>query len=80
MLTEHTQPAILTMSVAAARVLKAHGVEPAVVAGHSLGEYSANVIAGTFRFRDTVEIVRRRGLGAAAGHRGCCSFTCQGWG
>ena len=61
MLTEHTQPAILTMSVAAARVLAAHGVEPAVVAGHSLGEYSANVVARTFRFRDTVGIVRRRG-------------------
>ncbi len=61
MLTEHTQPAIVAMSVAAARVLKAHGIEPAVVAGHSLGEYSANVVAGTFRFRDTVEIVRRRG-------------------
>ena len=60
-LTEHTQPAILTMSVAAARVLSAHGVEPAVVAGHSLGEYSANVIAGTFGFGDAVGIVRRRG-------------------
>jgi [acyl-carrier-protein] S-malonyltransferase len=60
-LTEHTQPAILTMSVAAARVLAAHGVEPAVVAGHSLGEYSANVVAGTFGFGDAVGIVRRRG-------------------
>ena len=61
MLTEHTQPAILAMSVAAARVLAAHGVEPAVVAGHSLGEYSANVVAGTFGFREAVGIVRRRG-------------------
>ena len=60
-LTEHTQPAILTMSVAAARVLAAHGVEPGVVAGHSLGEYSANVAAGTFGFADAVGIVRRRG-------------------
>ena len=60
-LTEHTQPAILTMSVAAARVLAAHGVEPAFVAGHSLGEYSANVVAGTFGFADAVGIVRRRG-------------------
>lgn len=60
-LTEHTQPAILTMSVAAARVLAAHGVEPAVVAGHSLGEYSANVVAGTFGFGDAAGIVRRRG-------------------
>ncbi len=61
MLTEHTQPAILTMSVAAARVLAAHGVAPAVVAGHSLGEYSANVVAGTFGFGDAVGTVRRRG-------------------
>ena len=61
MLNEHTQPAILAMSVAAARVLAAHGVEPAVVAGHSLGEYSANVVAGTFGFREAVGIVRRRG-------------------
>src|SRR5688572_30210903 len=60
-LTEHTQPAILTMSVAAARVLAAHGVQPAVVAGHSLGEYSANVVAGTFDFAAAVGIVRRRG-------------------
>ena len=61
MLTEHTQPAILATSVAAARVLAAHGVEPAVVAGHSLGEYSANVVAGTFGFAEAVGIVRRRG-------------------
>ena len=60
-LTEHTQPAILTMSVAAARVLAAHGIEPDLVAGHSLGEYSANVVAGTFGFADAVGIVRRRG-------------------
>ena len=61
MLTEHTQPAILTMSIAAARVLAARGVEPDIVAGHSLGEYSANVAAGTFGFADAVRIVRRRG-------------------
>jgi [acyl-carrier-protein] S-malonyltransferase len=61
MLTEHTQPAILTMSVAASRVLAAHGIEPGVVAGHSLGEYSANVVAGTFGFAEAVGIVRRRG-------------------
>ncbi|OFW15866.1 MAG: [acyl-carrier-protein] S-malonyltransferase [Acidobacteria bacterium RIFCSPLOWO2_12_FULL_67_14] len=61
MLTEHTQPAILTMSVAAARVLGARGLEPQIVAGHSLGEYSANVVAGTFAFGDAVGIVRRRG-------------------
>jgi [acyl-carrier-protein] S-malonyltransferase len=60
-LTEHTQPAILTMSVAAARVLEARGVCPAIVAGHSLGEYSAHVVAGTLAFADAVRIVRRRG-------------------
>ena len=60
-LTENAQPAILTMSVAAQRVLAAHGIEPAFVAGHSLGEYSANVAAGTIRFGDAVRIVRRRG-------------------
>ncbi|MGH9257839.1 MAG: ACP S-malonyltransferase, partial [Vicinamibacterales bacterium] len=60
-LTEHTQPAILTVSVAGARVLAAHGIEPDLVAGHSLGEYSANVVAGAIGFADAVQIVRRRG-------------------
>jgi [acyl-carrier-protein] S-malonyltransferase len=60
-LTENAQPAILTMSIAAQRVLAAHGIEPAFVAGHSLGEYSANVAAETMRFGDAVRIVRRRG-------------------
>ena len=60
-LTEVTQPAILAASTAAARVLEAHGVRPAFVAGHSLGEYSANVAAGTLQFADAVGIVRRRG-------------------
>jgi [acyl-carrier-protein] S-malonyltransferase len=60
-LTEHTQPAILTVSTAAARVLASRGVHPAIVAGHSLGEYSANVAAGTFAFGDAVDVVRRRG-------------------
>jgi [acyl-carrier-protein] S-malonyltransferase len=60
-LTEFTQPAILAMSSAAARVLAAHGIEPDVVAGHSLGEYSANVAAGTFRFEEAIRILRRRG-------------------
>ena len=60
-LTEITQPAILAVSVAACRVLEARGVCPALVAGHSLGEYSANVSAGTFTFRDAVRVVRRRG-------------------
>jgi [acyl-carrier-protein] S-malonyltransferase len=61
MLTEVTQPAILTASIAACRVLEAHGVRPAFVAGHSLGEYSANVAAGTIAFSDAVGLVRRRG-------------------
>src|SRR5882757_477660 len=60
-LTEHTQPAILTVSVAAARVLAEHGVTPALAAGHSLGEYSAHVVAGTFSFADAVRTVRSRG-------------------
>ncbi len=59
--TEFTQPAILTVSVAAARVLAEHGVTPAVAAGHSLGEYSAHVVAGTFSFVDAVRTVRARG-------------------
>jgi [acyl-carrier-protein] S-malonyltransferase len=60
-LTENTQPAILTVSVAACRLLAARGVRPDFVAGHSLGEYSANVAAGTITFEDAVTIVRRRG-------------------
>jgi [acyl-carrier-protein] S-malonyltransferase len=60
-LTEHTQPAILTVSVAAARVLAERGIEAAFAAGHSLGEYSAHVAAGTFTFADAVRTVRSRG-------------------
>jgi [acyl-carrier-protein] S-malonyltransferase len=60
-LTENTQPAILTVSIAAQRLLASKGIEPAFVAGHSLGEYSANVAAGTLSFADAVRIVRRRG-------------------
>jgi [acyl-carrier-protein] S-malonyltransferase len=60
-LTEHTQPAILTVSVAAARVLAEKGITPALTAGHSLGEYSAHVAAGTFSFSDAVRTVRARG-------------------
>jgi [acyl-carrier-protein] S-malonyltransferase len=60
-LTENTQPAILTMSVAVQRLLASRGLEPAIVAGHSLGEYSAHVAAGTFTFADAVRIVRNRG-------------------
>ncbi|MGH9600363.1 MAG: ACP S-malonyltransferase [Terracidiphilus sp.] len=60
-LTENTQPAILTASVASARVLAERGVEPALAAGHSLGEWSAHVIAGTFAFADAVRAVKARG-------------------
>jgi [acyl-carrier-protein] S-malonyltransferase len=60
-LTENTQPAIMTVSVAAARVLAEHGVEPALAAGHSLGEWSAHVIAGTLSFADAVRSVKARG-------------------
>ncbi len=60
-LTEHTQPAILTVSVAAARVLAERNIKPIVAAGHSLGEYSAHVAAGTLTFADAVRTVRSRG-------------------
>ena len=60
-MTEITQPAILTMSTAAARVLQEKGVVPQFVAGHSLGEYSAHVAAGTLEFADAVRTVRSRG-------------------
>ena len=60
-LTENTQPAILAVSTAASRLLESRGFTPAYVAGHSLGEYSANVAAGTFSFGDALRTVRRRG-------------------
>ena len=60
-LTEVTQPAILTVSVAAWRVLQEKGLTPAFVAGHSLGEYAAHVAAGTLNFTDAVRTVRQRG-------------------
>lgn len=60
-LTANTQPAILTCSVAAYRVLEQAGIEPAFVAGHSLGEYSALVAAGSLEFSDAVRLVRHRG-------------------
>ncbi|MBK5290311.1 MAG: ACP S-malonyltransferase, partial [Acidobacteriia bacterium] len=60
-LTENTQPAILTASVAALAVLCDHGLSAAYVAGHSLGEYSALVAAKSLRFRDAVKLVRQRG-------------------
>ena len=60
-LTEITQPAILTVSVAALRVLETRIPKPCYVAGHSLGEYSAHVAAGTISFADAVCTVRNRG-------------------
>jgi [acyl-carrier-protein] S-malonyltransferase len=60
-LTEITQPAIVTASVAAWRVLQGKGLRPDFVAGHSLGEYSAHVAAGTLTFADAVRTVRNRG-------------------
>ncbi len=61
MMTCNTQPAILTASTACARVLKQEGWEPDIVAGHSLGEYSALVASGALRFADAVRTVRQRG-------------------
>ena len=60
-LTEITQPAILTASIAALRVVQTQIPKPAFVAGHSLGEYSAHVASGTFSFADAVRTVRNRG-------------------
>ena len=60
-LTANTQPAILTVSVAAGRVLAEKGIAPDFVAGHSLGEYSALVAAGSVKFADAVKLVHQRG-------------------
>ena len=60
-LTENTQPAILTASIATLRVLALHGIEPELVGGHSLGEWSAHVAAGTYSFADAVRFVKARG-------------------
>jgi [acyl-carrier-protein] S-malonyltransferase len=61
LLTENAQPAILAVSIAVYRLARSHGVEPAMAAGHSLGEYSAHVAAGTLSFADALRTVRRRG-------------------
>jgi len=60
-LTSNTQPALLTVSIAALAVLREEGFSPDYVAGHSLGEYSALVAAGGLRFADAVRLVRKRG-------------------
>jgi [acyl-carrier-protein] S-malonyltransferase len=79
-LTANTQPAILTASVAVAAALSERGISPDLCAGHSLGEYSALVVAGALGFEDAVRLVRKRGefmqeavpvgTGAMAGARG----------
>src|SRR6185436_51859 len=60
-LTENTQPALVAVSTAAYVVLAARGIQPDFVAGHSLGEYSALVAAGSLEFADAVRLVRKRG-------------------
>ena len=60
-LTEHTQPAILTVAVIASELLRAEGIEPEIAAGHSLGEYAALVAAGVLSFQDAVVLVHKRG-------------------
>ena len=60
-LTANTQPAVLTASVAAAAACAERGMTPDLVAGHSLGEYSALVVAGALELRDAVRVVRKRG-------------------
>lgn len=61
MITENTQPTIVTMSVAALRVLEEKGVKADVVAGLSLGEYTAHVASGSMKFADAVKLVKKRG-------------------
>lgn len=61
MLTENTQPAVVTMSIAAYRILEEKGIKPDIVAGLSLGEYSAHVASGTIKFSDAVKLVKKRG-------------------
>jgi [acyl-carrier-protein] S-malonyltransferase len=77
-LTENTQPAILAVSVAAWRVLGQHGIEPALAAGHSLGEWSAHVAAGTLSFADALRAVKARGramqLAVPAGEGGMAAI------
>ena len=61
MITENTQPTIVTMSVAALRVLQAKGIKPDIVAGLSLGEYTAHIASGSMEFADGVRLVKKRG-------------------
>lgn len=61
MITENTQPAIVTMSTAALRILEEKGIKPDVTAGLSLGEYTAHIASGSLNFKDAVRLVRKRG-------------------
>ncbi len=61
MITENTQPAIVTMSVAALRVIQEKGIRPDVVAGLSLGEYTAHIASSSMDFKDGVRLVKKRG-------------------
>lgn len=61
MITENTQPAIVTMSTAALRVLEEKGIKPDVVAGLSLGEYTAHIASGSLEFKEAVRLVKMRG-------------------
>lgn len=61
MITENTQPAIVTMSTAALRVLEEKGIRPDAAAGLSLGEYTAHIAAGSMKFSDAVKLVKKRG-------------------
>ncbi len=61
MITENTQPTIVTMSVAALRVLEEKGIKPDVVAGLSLGEYTAHIASGSMNYADGVRLVKKRG-------------------
>ena len=61
MITENTQPTIVTMSIAALRVLEEKGIKADVTAGLSLGEYSAHIASGSLKFEDAVRLVKKRG-------------------
>ena len=61
MITENTQPTVVTMTTAALRVLEEKGIKPDVVAGLSLGEYSAHIASGSLDFADAVRLVKKRG-------------------
>jgi [acyl-carrier-protein] S-malonyltransferase len=75
--TENTQPAILTTSIATLAVLREMGAEPNFVAGHSLGEYSALVAAGSIAFEDAVQLVRKRGRCMPSSWSGSAGGACR---